>query len=493
MSYAALAGVLLTPGLWYGPTFDAAAFILVGSGIRAGGMPYRDFWDDKPPGLYLLNAASQAGLPWLDRWLLCWLLTLVFTVAAAVLLELLLRPRLGKTWAWIAALVSTFFVACYPMALGGGYGESFALPFVLGAVLLLGRTARRLREIALIGLLLSAACLLSLQAAPAAVAIGLCAMLGRNLRDVGGRTVALVAAGVALPLAALAWLAWGRAASEAYDVLVRYNSAFYRLNGQSMFWPRLLIGAVFLAALAIPLGAEIVRWLRGRERPDRVAAACAVWMGASAVSYIYEQRLFMHYLILLAPAMVVVGAPSFVRLSSRLRSSAAAQRRIAVAAQAATVGMLLVAVGLTAQWPGSSYAITSAWHADETAAAAWVRANTGASATVFVWGDHPEIYLDSDRTPASRYIYLDPMTTRGYWQPQATADLVARWQGDPPTVVIETPTAVPLFRAASSAADDPRTYDALGPLRTFVRNHYRLADTEGEADIWLLDTAQPRA
>ena len=78
-SYAALTGVLLSPGLWFGPVFDAAAFMLVGSGIRSGGMPYRDYWDDKPPGLYLLDALSQAVLPWLDRWLVCWLLTLALT------------------------------------------------------------------------------------------------------------------------------------------------------------------------------------------------------------------------------------------------------------------------------------------------------------------------------------------------------------------------------------------------------------------------------
>jgi hypothetical protein len=147
--------------------------------------------------------------------------------------------------------------------------------------------------------------------------------------------------------------------------------------------------------------------------------------------------------------------------------------------------MLAVAMLWGAQWPGTGAAIPADWHKDEAAVSAWIRANTPASATVFVWGDHPEIYIDSDRTPASRYIFLDPMTTQGYWSETDTRTLLAQWQVNPPAVVVETPEAVALFREASSAADDPRTYDALADLRTFVRNGYRLAHTDGQADVWL--------
>ncbi|HEY1167819.1 MAG TPA: hypothetical protein VGE81_02395 [Candidatus Limnocylindrales bacterium] len=484
-SYAALTGVLLSPGLWFGPVFDAAAFMLVGSGIRSGGMPYRDYWDDKPPGLYLLDALSQAVLPWLDRWLVCWLLTLALTVGAAIILESLLRPRVGAAMAWIAALVSTFFVACYPVALGGGYGESFALPFVLTAVWLLSRTERRLREVALTGLLLSVGCLLSVQAAPAAVAIGLAAVVGKEIRGTTRRMISLVAAGVVLPLLAVGWLVWGGAAAQAYDLLVRYNTAFYIQNGQSTFWLNLLIAVVLLAALWPALAAQVVWWSRKRDRIDRVAAACVAWSLASLASFVYDQRLFLHYLILLVPALVVIAAPAYTRLWSRLRHSEAVLRWIAVVAQGITLAMLLTALVVTVQWPGSTYAITTAWHTDEMAVSSWIRVNTTVSATVFVWGDHPEIYLDSDRSPACPYIYLDPMTTQGYWSPQATAELVARWQSNPPAVVVETPSVVPLFRPASSSAGDNRTYDTLDPLRAFVRSNYRLAYSEGQADVWV--------
>ena len=484
-SYVALAGFLLAPGLWWGPTFDAAAFMLVGSGIRAGGMPYRDYWEDKPPGLYLLNAVSQAGLPWLDRWLVCWLLTLVFTVVAAVIFYALLRPRVGPVMAWAATLVCLCFVASYPMALGGGYGESFALPFVLGALWLLGKPDRRLRDCAATGLLLGIACLLSLQSAPAAVGIGLGAALGVSIWDSAKRFVVVGVAGVALPLLAIAWLVLGGAGSQAYDVVVRYNSDFYRMNGQELFWLRLMLAVIVVSALLPSVAAQVLSWLRRHRSPDRVESACIAWILLSLASFIYEDRVFMHYLILVAPAMIVIGAPAFVRLTRLLRSPRAMPRRVAVVAQGSAVAMLAVAMLWGAQWPGTGAAIPADWHKDEVAVSVWIRANTPASATVFVWGDHPEIYIDSDRTPASRYIFLDPMTTQGYWSETDTRTLLAQWQVNPPAVVVETPEAVALFREASSAADDPRTYDALADLRTFVRNGYRLAHTDGQADVWL--------
>ena len=484
-SYAALAGGLLAPGLRFGPTFDAAAFVLVGSGIRGGRMPYRDFWDDKPPGLYLLNGAAQAVFPWLDRWLVCWLLTLAFTVAAAVIIESLLRPRVGPAVAWAAALAGTFFIACYPVVLGGGYGESFAIPFVLAAVLVMDRSGRRPRDTALTGLLLSVACLLSLQSAPAAVAIGLATSIGGGFRATTARAVAMALGGLALPALAAGWLIWGGAGAQAYDLLIRYNVDFYRLNGQSQFWPRLLIGFYFLAALWPSVAAQLYWWLRGPERPDRLAWACLAWGLASLGTFVYEQRIFMHYLILVAPAAVVIGAPAFRRLWDRLRHPRAVPRRIAIAAEGAAVVLLLTTLALGAEWPGTGLAITFAWHNDEMAVSSWLRQNTSPSQTLFVWGDHPEIYLDSDRAPACRYIYLDPMTTQHYWSPEATAALLESWKADPPGAIVETPTAVPLFRTAASGADDPRTYDTLDPLRQFVRANYGLARSVGEADIWV--------
>ena len=481
-SYVALAGAFLSPGLWLGPTFDAAAFVLVGSGIRGGAMPYRDLWDDKPPGLYLLNAASQAGLPWLDPWLVCWLLTLVLTVLSAILLESLLRPRVGPVTAWAAALTSTFFVAGYPMALGGGYAESLALPFVLAALWLLSRSKGGLREAAAIGLLLGVAGLVSLQSAAAVVAIGLGTGVGKTIAESARRLAVLAMCGLALPVLAVAWLVWAGAGAQAYDVVIGYNAA-YGLNGQGLLWLRLALAVVLVSALLPSVAAQIVWWLRRVDRVDRLALVCCAWVLLSLVSYVSAHRVYMHYLTLLVPPLVVIGAPACKELSGRLRAPEAARRRIATAAQGWSVAMLIVALIWGGQW--STSVMPADLQAESAAVSSWIRDNTAASATLFVWGNDPAIYLRTGRAPASPYIYLDPMVTQGYWSPGATDRLLARFEADPPAIVVDSPAVVPLFRPASTAADDPRTYDVLGELRTFVRDHYHLAHTEGHDDVWL--------
>jgi hypothetical protein len=318
------------------------------------------------------------------------------------------------------------------------------------------------------------------------VVIGLAAAAGKGIQESARRMIVLVLAGAALPVLAVGWLAWGGAWTQAYDLLVRYNVSFYRLNGQSNFWPRLLIGFYFLAALLPPLIAQVVWWLRRRDRLDRVAVTCAAWSIASLASIIYQQRIFLHYLVLVGPALVVIGAPAFMRLWGRPRHPKASLRRIAIVAQGATVSLFLTTLVLGAQWPGT-YAITTVKRTDEVAMTSWIRSNTPVSATLFVWGDRPEVYLDSDRDVACRYIYMDPMTTQGYWSPQATDELLALWQSSPPAAVVETPATVPLFRPVELPTDDPRTYDALDPLRTFVRGNYHLAYSNDETDVWLKD------
>ena len=60
-SLVAASALLLSPGLILGAPLDSAVFVLAGSRIRDGAMPYKDLWDHKPPGVYLVNALGQIG------------------------------------------------------------------------------------------------------------------------------------------------------------------------------------------------------------------------------------------------------------------------------------------------------------------------------------------------------------------------------------------------------------------------------------------------
>ena len=45
------------------PSEDEGVFLYIAHRIAAGGMPYRDVWDHKPPGVYLLDLLAGA-----DEW-----------------------------------------------------------------------------------------------------------------------------------------------------------------------------------------------------------------------------------------------------------------------------------------------------------------------------------------------------------------------------------------------------------------------------------------
>jgi hypothetical protein len=477
-----MAVVNLTPGLLFGPALDAAVFLLIGSAVRNGAIPYRDYWDHKPPGAYLVNAVGQAILPWLDRWLIDWLMTVVATVAAIVMLERLLRPRVGVAVAWASTLVFACVVTVYPVALGGGYTESFALPLLVCGLWLLARGDRRGRSLAATGVVLAAACLFSLQSVPAAVSVGL-AMIVSTPRETLRRGLLLATPGAVLPVAVVTWLAWGGALGAAWDQLVHYD-AVYRTLGGSWIPANTIPECIACVCLLPPVLVTCVRIVAGAMKLDRVTAACFGWVGGFAALVVFEQRLYPHYLILLVPALAVIAAPSLAWFAANVRAREACIRRTSVALLALTVALMLLLQAWSVEWMAITQANDKAWQAEVHAAATWIDSNTSPSASVYVWGNHPELYLRFDRPPMPPYLYEFPLTTQGYWSPGATDRVVESWSQDGPDVIVEAPGTVPLSLPAGPALDDPRTYDVLDKFRAFVKGHYRLALDQADLRIW---------
>jgi hypothetical protein len=503
LSLVASVPVLLAPGIPIGPGKDAAVFVLFGERLRDGFVPYRDMWDHKPPGVYLLNAAGQTILPWLDPALVSWVLSVVFTAGSILIVQAMICRLASRRSAWLWSLVCLVGIASYPMVLGGGLTEPFALWPLLGATWLVvtrpGRpvsgslpAAELLRD-AGCGFLLACACLLSLQAAPAAIVVGAAAAIGdwrlgpELVKGAARRIAALVAVGVggfavAAPTA-LCLVAVG-AWSDALDQLLTYNQAYRNAVGSDALLPVvvLMVGWLVVAATI-----SVALMLRAPRNSGRVEWISLAWLLAMTLYLAYQGRLYLHYLVLLAPPLVALAVAGTRWLARSLALPDAGPRLMAMPIAAVFVAGISVSALVTGDLLVMTLTTEAGAKSDADRAAAWIHEHASRDGSLFVWGDDPALYLLSGLSPSDRYLYEFPLITPGYGSPARTAAVVEEWASHPPAVIAETPSAVPLFRAPQSDSDD-RNLDSMGPLRDFVRRHYVIGASFGAIDLYVLST-----
>jgi len=480
LSLVTVSTILLSPGIALGPSTDAAVFVLAGSRIRDGVMPYRDLWDSKPPGSYLLNALGQTVLPWLDPWLVAWLLTAVFAGTSILLIDYLLRRRLssGKSWAW--SLVACVAIASGPIALGGGLTESLAVLPLIVALCGIAVWPPKRTTTAAVGCLLSCACLISLQCLPAAACLGLAAVWsGGQFRVWVGRAAALMAGALPVPIAILGWLLVGGAAGDAVDQIAVFNLADKDWGGQLLLL--LPITVLLMCCFAVPAGVAAATLMRRPRSRDRVDWACLAWSVTYSAYIFYQGRIFLHFLILIGPPLVLLASLGVEELGAWVRSPKPSVRRFGIGLVSAACLFLLVSASTTVQL--SSFVLSQASTEERlvNTTEAWIRSETPDSATMFVWGSEAVLYLGADRTPADRVINNFPIVAVRYWTADQTDALLQRWQASPPAIIVEGASTTPLFRPAASGpgAGGP---DTVAPLRDFVRANYRLTASFGDSD-----------
>jgi hypothetical protein len=120
------AGALLQSGY---PVSDSAAFEYIGRAMIRGHALYRDVWDNKPPGIYTMNALWQKLFGEAYRWHA--IAEAAIALVSAGLLVAVMRRFRVKGWAY--ALVAQTVLLTLVGLLNAT--EAYALPLILGSIL----------------------------------------------------------------------------------------------------------------------------------------------------------------------------------------------------------------------------------------------------------------------------------------------------------------------------------------------------------------------
>lgn len=491
-----VAAAMLAPGLAVGPSLDAAVFDHVGGRLLQGVAPYVGAWDQKTPGIYLVAAAAQAILGWLGSWNAEWVLSVAVSAGIGLTVAATLA-RLGVTgWPRSAAAIgTTVFATHYLLALGGGLSEPPAA-LLAGSALVLAVRPAGTGRLVVIGALLGLATLISLQLLLGALVVLALAFvhLRREARALGA---ALLGIGFGAPVAAvLVWLLSIGALPAALDAILTYSAA-YRSSGIAygaelaapvVAWT--LLSSIYLITPAL-LGAVTVR-SRLAERRITVIAML-FWAGATLILVIAEGRFYGHYAIALAVPLGILAGCGLSRVADSLRRAPRPRARAAIALPfIATLTVSFVAGVFAAEL---QVALVANGNAPVPAVSERVRLLP--AGTMLVWGNEPYLYSLAERSPATRYSYLYPLTTPEYSTQYQVDGVLRALEANPPAVVVDAgssapgePGFLPLL-IDRPIAREGRELDLLDPLRAFVAARYRLDEIVSGWPIYVLRNPEP--
>jgi hypothetical protein len=104
---------------------DKEIFKYAGLVIYKGGVPYRDFFDHKPPLIYFLNAFSWYFSPWIP-----WLLDTLLVLFATLLFYWLCRKS-KMAWPWFLPFIFNLLVRYSLVSYGTGMTREYTAVFLL--------------------------------------------------------------------------------------------------------------------------------------------------------------------------------------------------------------------------------------------------------------------------------------------------------------------------------------------------------------------------
>jgi 4-amino-4-deoxy-L-arabinose transferase-like glycosyltransferase len=421
-------------------TADSQMFGYFGWRIAHGGVAYLDVWDNKPPGIYWINALGfllAGGDSYLGVVALC----VIAALATHVLFFTVAASNYFRGAAAVATVLASFYLTHGYYQGGTNRTETFLVVLELAAVAAYVRG--QLRDQAWRWLLAGAFC----GAAFMCKQVGLAAwgamgvhtlallVLGELRFGTALRRCVLLLVGMLLPVAAaVAVLAAQGALAEAYFAVVTFNRAYFEVGVSS--FSNTYVNRVFLAmdiwnVLKLPALMAIAAvihawlwWLRPLYRPPEIETpmrefrpACPqfmllllVWFLVAAYGAVVSPHRFRHYVLPTLPPILLMAGYLINLIQSELSLLFRLQQR--AWATAAYVAMFYFAydayreqLGVVSRvwldrFPERGDPKKAPWEAvgDELATIAQP------GERIQCWGYFPGVYLHAKHISASRFV-----------------------------------------------------------------------------------------
>jgi hypothetical protein len=515
VAVAALLVVLRLPSLVQPMGADQSLYAYVGERIRAGGLPYRDAWDQKPPAVHFLYAglrtawAGDAIVPATDLIAAAAVGLLLFKLGNAVG-----PPGTGAVAALLFLLLSNpAFTRVAGIRLRSQC-ETFVALAVTAAFFYLLRHRKTARDLAVVGAGALFGIAFTFKYNTAVFAVGGVAALWLFHRLTLGDVLRLGIGFCLPPVIFLTIFALGGALHPLIDATIAYNLEY---SGET--YAGVLDPVRYLLTFPIERARVDALWtlggagcivLLGGALSDRARLFPVLWVAAAGASIaINGSRSLPQYFVQANPALALAAAWGGVLTWGWIRDALGRPARDAVAAAAAVV--VLVGVWRVNQFPklveqtafDARYALGAmsreaylARYDDDRkysalAAAtlgAYLRAHSAPTDRVYVFGFTCAAYVEAQRTSASRFFWSRPV--------------IVGFNADRPGYGIEgllseldlnRPSVIALQqRDWAPDVDDSATFFMSSPrLAGWLQANYVKAGGPDGFDVWLRRTGAP--
>lgn len=308
---------------------DQGLYLYAGQRVIAGDVPYRDIWDQKPPGIMFLYAALLRVWPHES-------VVAGADLAAAALVAALLvtvgRRRFSSNVGYgTASLFLLFGHPSLQSRLSGVYVRGQCEPFialaVTAALALIAASSRRRWPLVLAGVALAIACWLKYNAAVYVLPAALAVWAWRRQTDGRARGTigdlgALAIGAVLVTAIVLAYFAANGALHDlrlaTIDYNLRYSNETYASPASMLFYIAVVPVERARVDMLWFLGGIGMALLVGRVWSSRSAVVALAWVAAGVLSVaINGQRDLPNYFVQANPALALTAAAGLAALAMR--------------------------------------------------------------------------------------------------------------------------------------------------------------------------------